>query len=255
MTDLMVRVERVVRPVRATGSRKLKMREELLAHLTAIRDEERAKHGDDAAALPEALRRFGDPAELTKELQDTVPRYERLLCRPLPGSDWEWRAVRWFCPRPGEGAVRHAARVAAAFAGYFLALLLLTAAVMYATGASRPFLEIDVAAVITAHAFVSGMLFVGLLRATFGRPTAQSLLAAVGCGLPLLAGGPALIAALTAVQPDNPLWRSGLPHADELVQRTVLAGLFWLVAIAVVFRVAFARQRRILEWMELKLEA
>ena len=73
MNELMVHVERAVRPVRARPARKLKMRQELLAHLAGIYDEELARRGDPAAARAEALRRFGDPAALTRELQDSVP--------------------------------------------------------------------------------------------------------------------------------------------------------------------------------------
>ena len=48
---LMIHVETLVRPVRATESRKLKMRRELLAHLTEALEEERAAGGSDAEAL------------------------------------------------------------------------------------------------------------------------------------------------------------------------------------------------------------
>ena len=256
MKELMVLVERAVRPVRAGGSRKLRMREELLAHLTGIFEEEKVRLGNDAAALTEATRRFGEPAELTQELQATVPAPERFLAKPLTGSGWELRTARWFLPRPDESAVWHAARLAAVFAGYALALLLLTPAVEYATGVSWSAVRVEPAAlaVITAHAFLSAMLCVGFYRATFGRLTARSLLVAVACGVPLLAGGPVLFAALTAVQPDNPLLGAYLPHAGELTQRLVLSGLFWLASSAVVFRVAFAKQRRLIEWMELKID-
>jgi hypothetical protein len=89
MTELMTHVERAVRPVRAGSSRKLRMREELLTHLTVIYEEERVRLGDNALALRQAVQRFGDPTQLTKELQATVPRYERFLAAPLTGSSWE----------------------------------------------------------------------------------------------------------------------------------------------------------------------
>jgi ATP-dependent Clp protease ATP-binding subunit ClpC len=72
-------VERCVRPVRAGTKRKRRMREELLAHLTAICEEEQQGKSIDAlAALDAAARRFGDPAELARELQASVPRSERI---------------------------------------------------------------------------------------------------------------------------------------------------------------------------------
>jgi hypothetical protein len=54
------------------------MREELLAHLAAIYDEEQAQLNDPAAALKAAAGRLGDPAGLARELQDAVPASERL---------------------------------------------------------------------------------------------------------------------------------------------------------------------------------
>ena len=45
------------------------MREELLAHLTAIYEEEKARLHDSAAAISEAKKRFGNPQELSRELE------------------------------------------------------------------------------------------------------------------------------------------------------------------------------------------
>jgi hypothetical protein len=74
LNELKIVVERAVRPVRAYLPRKRQMREELLAHLTAIFEEETKKLGDDRSALDQAKRRFGDPSELTAQLQDTFTR-------------------------------------------------------------------------------------------------------------------------------------------------------------------------------------
>lgn len=71
-------VERTVRPVRASTPRKRKMREELLAHLTGIYEQELEAGRDADAAMAEAAHRFGDPAELAKELEASVPRAERI---------------------------------------------------------------------------------------------------------------------------------------------------------------------------------
>jgi ATP-dependent Clp protease ATP-binding subunit ClpC len=71
-------VEQAVRPVRATMARKRRMREELLAHLTAIFEEEAETLGNDQAALDQAKRRFGDPRELTGQLQEAVSRWDRV---------------------------------------------------------------------------------------------------------------------------------------------------------------------------------
>lgn len=76
--ELKILVERAVRPVRATLARKRRMREELLSHLAGIFKEEAAKVGDEQAALRRAGERFGDPAQLSSQLQESVPRWDRL---------------------------------------------------------------------------------------------------------------------------------------------------------------------------------
>jgi ATP-dependent Clp protease ATP-binding subunit ClpC len=77
LTELKVVVEQVVRPIRAPIARKRRMREELLTHLLAIFQEE-DRHGDDEqAALERAMRRFGDPGQLTGQLQQAVTRWDR----------------------------------------------------------------------------------------------------------------------------------------------------------------------------------
>lgn len=88
MKELMIAVERVVRPVRAEPRRKMKMRQELLAHLTSAYEEGKTRLGNESLALEEAVRRFGKPKELTRDLQASVPVYERLFFAPLPGTKW-----------------------------------------------------------------------------------------------------------------------------------------------------------------------
>jgi hypothetical protein len=78
LTQLKIIVERAVRPVRASAARKRQMREELLAHVIAVFEEE-AKRGDESAALAHTLERFGQAAELTGQLQASVPRSEDLF--------------------------------------------------------------------------------------------------------------------------------------------------------------------------------
>lgn len=94
--ELMVHVESIVRPVRATQRRKLGMRRELLAHLQAALDEERER--DPINAPDRAKRRLGVASALSDELQRSVPAWERsLLARvPMPGGveRWESRSTR-----------------------------------------------------------------------------------------------------------------------------------------------------------------
>jgi hypothetical protein len=78
-TELKILVERAVRPVQAMASRKQRMREELLAHVTAVFEEEEAKPADDRLALERTAERFGNPVELTGRLQESVPASDRRL--------------------------------------------------------------------------------------------------------------------------------------------------------------------------------
>jgi ATP-dependent Clp protease ATP-binding subunit ClpC len=95
-------VERAVRPVRARTAQKRKMREELLAHLTTIYDDERERLSDPAEAFDAAARRFGDPAELARDLERALPAAERL----------RYHVERRFAWRAPESAVRFTLRLA-----------------------------------------------------------------------------------------------------------------------------------------------
>lgn len=75
---LKIIVERTVRPLLACTRRKRKIREELLAHVSAVFEEESARLGDEAAALARTQERFGPAAELTGLLQASVPRIDCL---------------------------------------------------------------------------------------------------------------------------------------------------------------------------------
>ncbi len=73
LMQLKIIVERAVRPVQASTFCKRKMREELLAHVSAVFDEEFAQLGDEQAALERTALRFGSPVEVTRQLQESVP--------------------------------------------------------------------------------------------------------------------------------------------------------------------------------------
>jgi hypothetical protein len=77
LNELKIVVERAVRPVRATLARKRKMREELLAHLRSVFEEEVGRLGNEQAAIERTKERFGEPEELTTQLQQTVPWWDR----------------------------------------------------------------------------------------------------------------------------------------------------------------------------------
>ena len=99
--QLRIIVERVVRPVRASVCHKLKMREELLAHVSAVFEEEAARLDDEQAALERTVRRFGNPAELTGQLQVSIPT-----------SDFLQRFLEGMALRTDESMLRRAVRFA-----------------------------------------------------------------------------------------------------------------------------------------------
>jgi hypothetical protein len=93
-------VERCVRPVTAATARKRKMRDELLAHLSTIYQQELTATGDAEMALNQARQRFGDPTDLARQLQDALPSVERFA----------YRMERIFGWRAPESAARYVLR-------------------------------------------------------------------------------------------------------------------------------------------------
>jgi hypothetical protein len=122
LTQLKIIVERAVRPVRASTVRKLKMREELLAHVRDVFEEESVRLGDDRAALERTALRFGNPAEVTSQLQESVPVSDSisLFWEGQPGEATLWVLLRLACAAGaltlvGVGAVLFAAEWVAAW--------------------------------------------------------------------------------------------------------------------------------------------
>lgn len=73
MSAIKIHVEQAVRPIRASRHRKLMMREELLAHLEGIYQEELQRLGDASEATRAAIKRFGPADEISQRLQLSVP--------------------------------------------------------------------------------------------------------------------------------------------------------------------------------------
>jgi hypothetical protein len=99
LTQLKIIVERAVRPVRASTARKRKMREELLAHVVGVFEEEGARLGDEGAALERTALRFGNPAEVTSQLQESVPAGDSIarFWEGRPGEATLWVLIRLAC--------------------------------------------------------------------------------------------------------------------------------------------------------------
>ncbi|MBN2311835.1 MAG: hypothetical protein JXR94_22845 [Candidatus Hydrogenedentes bacterium] len=109
-------VDRILRPLRASGTRKAKMREELLGHLATAYREEREGADSDETAVQAALARFGDADRMRDELQASVPALERVLY------------IRMGCRRPGESDAAYAFRMARWGTAFTLTLAACTAA-------------------------------------------------------------------------------------------------------------------------------
>jgi len=122
MKSLRREVERVVAPLQASPWRKDRMREELQAHLTNLYEDERTRLSD-SDALAAALSRFGEPAELTRSLQQSIPRIERIAWFTFPGHDFGKR-------RPGESTTAHILRTAWYVAAWSVAANIVLIAVL-----------------------------------------------------------------------------------------------------------------------------
>lgn len=185
LQELKIVVERAVRPVRASLARKRPMREELLAHLVAIFEEEAERLGDERAALDRARQRFGDPGELTAQLQACVPRRDwlgRFCEQQYPGALWT-----------GESPVRGAARSAATWLVCWALVLPLLPPMLWLRGKAE---EIGTAICVIAVAGIalSVLMFAFMLlvhgtrvalfskasRSLF-RAAVYALISAVGC--------------------------------------------------------------------------
>ena len=254
MNELMVHVERAVRAVHASPARKRRMRQELLAHLTGLVEEEKARGSDEQEALAGALRRFGDPAGLSQDLQASVPRLER----------WEAGVGKGFLRRPGETGLRHGARLAALGAAImFVGLNLLGNLLpLIRVAAGEKWSEVRVGLAIpgvaAGYVFLSVLLCHGVFRELADRLGAASLLRAAGYGVGAMLAGVALVAASYVAQPENPLWEFILRYPGNPLALSTGAGfacmpLALALAAVLVVRVKRAMARGQEDWASLEI--
>jgi hypothetical protein len=124
-------VDDALRPVRASTARKSQMREELLAHVCAVYEEEQARQGEVGDPLERTARRFGDPQELAARLHQALPAGARLAA-----------AVElWWARCAGDGPFNHG-RLYTMLLGltiaYTLIGLVLMACLLYLPENARP---------------------------------------------------------------------------------------------------------------------
>jgi hypothetical protein len=187
LKNLKIVVERAVRPVRASTSRKRRMREELLAHLTSIFEEEYEKLGDEQAALEQARQRFGDPRQLSGQLQQTVPRWDRF------GAILEWMELQ-----PGESLLHFAGKqFLTMFAGYAVLTAVVGLPLLTIRGRlAELFVTLYIVSIVMIFSAVV-TVFVLVLphrigRSLYGRDSERSRFKATWYGLASLAFPPAM---------------------------------------------------------------
>jgi hypothetical protein len=240
LTQLKIIVERAVRPVRASTSRKGKMREELLAHVVGVFEEECAKLGDDRAAVERTALRFGIPAEVTRQLQESVP------ARDAVRRYWEGR--------PGEPAWRTAMRfawVSGIFALVLTGFILAVAAFTVGSVGTWPreALFQCICAVLTIPAWLSGLVFLTsfLEKALYGPAGRSWLKVALG-----VAGSWLLMLLLLAAW-SWPIWSAERGHLS--LNAMVLAGFLIVTLHACALAQSSVLRRRYQEeWGRLPID-
>lgn len=262
LSQLKIIVERAVRPVRASTGRKFKMREELLGHLCGVFEEESARNVEDRIALERTSLRFGNPAEITSQLQDSVSAMDCIL-RRLEAP-------------PGESMLRGALRFA--WIEAVISCLALGAAVL-AIGFTSAWSGEELMAMASSFAFLPFWLFMPLwllgiaFIAHWLEPSLQgdapltgwprvglirmcaSVWAARPVRIAIIVGGFCLLVLAGTGGFRWPLHRAEWDRASTLglcLLITVLASCSVLVAWALVQTVA-ERRRRHEEWSRLPL--
>jgi hypothetical protein len=151
------------------------LREELLAHLESIYDQEYARLNDPDAAFRHASQRFGDPADLSREFQRNVPLQER----------FSYRIERLFAWRAPESGSRYCLRMAVCCLILMVPMWLLAAMQLIVVGwhPERWFILRPITALLLllpANQYLLGLLYLKIrdsLLGAFDRP--QSLPTAI----------------------------------------------------------------------------
>jgi hypothetical protein len=244
-------IERAVSPVRASGWRKDRMREELAAHLAASWEQERGRGGDDTPAAERALRRMGETGELSRCLQDSVPRLERWLFTPIRSMSWLDALDRLLSLRKGETPLHHAVRITTGFtAAIALAELIVVPLAIAINARTRTdwattLLWAIASLVVTG---VGGIVFTlmgsAMVRAIEDRGAGRRRLVCY-CALssPVAVGLGIGFALIVALAPGH-----GFPFARSDGFRLLAASLFAPPMLAFAARECVARRRRQDSW-------
>jgi hypothetical protein len=151
-TKLKIIVECAVRPVRASISRKRRLREELVAHVTAVFEDELTRTSSSDVAIDRATKRFGSAAELARQLQAAVPR-----------GDFATRLAEHLAFRPGESSFRRAVRYGLIVAVLDQLLLATICMVCLLTPCFTSFLSLGFVGVLEEYFAVGVIVTIGLV--------------------------------------------------------------------------------------------
>jgi hypothetical protein len=238
MTQLRILVERAVRPVRAAFTRKRKMREELLAHVSDVFEEESANVGEERIAVEQTAQRFGNAADLTKQLQAAVPAGDSI--------------DRWLAGHPEEATLRAATRLAAWILA--LSVIVFTAATVLSgliTVWPKEAILFTASSILLLPVYVFGLTFATeWIRQALYEPARRSRFQATLLMVGWFAFNVALFQTLT--------WLSGTqPAAGDSTTRICLT--LWLAVLVpwmpcILARVANARIRYHREWASLQID-
>jgi len=243
---LRIQVERVVRPVLASLSRKMQWREELYTLICSIHEEELARKNSADEALRVTLERFGDPQALSVELATSVGWMERTL---------NHLEEAWLYRRQGESILRHALRIGLIHLVMVASLMVtvIPLAAVIRSGMphrSPPPLMFMVA--LPAMLFVDSFLLTWLgetlcmslqdARSAWKRPSLW--LASVLAGLIVTLGGAGLVASVSTDLRD--VWEAGFAW---LLRSPAIMALF-----VVVTQLFLREHRRLCPWQGLQLD-
>lgn len=246
MIELKRFVERAVRPVRSEAMHKLRLREELYAHLLDAYQQECNAGRDPEEAQRRAIARMGDPAELTAQMQSTLSLRERWAA---------WVNDRLARAR-GESPERGARRVAWAMAWQMTLIgivLVLAESSCLTHWDARSVVAARMMAALTLGMLVGAYLLTMLSLRFIDRESAEPRpYPSVGASLQLLAVSAAVIFALSAATHALAAWGPFdlWPATARWLPASAGGGVVALGASLMAVR----EKRRLAPWLELEIE-
>ena len=239
--ELMVLVERVVRPLRVPLVRRKRLRAEFLEHLQSRYAEELAIDGDPTGALARTRESFGDPDALVAELRQTVRWWEPWLCS----------SAESLAQRRQESTFRYVARVMVRYVLMMAVLLALPliARHFWGSGVSAIALRASFGGLIFLSVWMSLFLFLSLkMGVELEQPTRRRRWVAFYAML-LVVTMPASVWLLMSITVGS-LSNISLPIAT-----TAAGGLLSVVCGALIGVLHHRETRYRHEWAELELES